>query len=177
MGEGRDKTMGEPDAGPSGQGAGAGEAPRRLRIANSFAVTNVGPFASKHRLTSYGAMQTLFFTDPDLTLRPWVASSAEPNGQAGWTIRLHPTARLHDGQAIDAAVVRECIERHLGSGVCVPSLERARWEIPDSRTLRVTTSEPDRLDRAPAGPRWRAAPCVDRSRWRNMCSYRDERRL
>jgi peptide/nickel transport system substrate-binding protein len=114
-----------------------------LRLANSFEVTNVGPSAFKHWLTSYGAMQTLYYTNPDLTLRPWVSSSVEPNGQEGWTIRLNPAARFHNGRAIDAAIVRECIERHLASGVSVPSLTGARWELPDSRTLRVMTSEPD----------------------------------
>ncbi|HVG97812.1 MAG TPA: ABC transporter substrate-binding protein, partial [Chloroflexota bacterium] len=126
-----------------GPAAPGGAAPRRLRIGTSFVVSNMVPGDNPQWHSTYGVAQTLYRILPEDKLAPWIASSIAPDGQEGYTIKLNPAARFHNGKRIDAAAVQACIERHLARGVQVPSLKGARWEVVDSGTLRVKTTEPD----------------------------------
>lgn len=72
-----------------------------------------------------------------------MASAITADGEEGYTIRLNPAARFHNGRRIDAQAVRACIEYHLARGIAVPSLKDAKWDTTDTGTLRVKTSEPD----------------------------------
>ena len=129
--------------GATGTAAPPGGPPRRLRIGTSFVVTNMVPGDNPQWHSTYGVAQTLYRILPDDRLAPWVASSIAPDGQEGYTIKLDPRARFHNGKRIDAQAVQACIERHLARGIQVPSLRGARWEVPDPGTLRVKTAEPD----------------------------------
>jgi len=130
-------------AATGGPAAPGGAAPRRLRIGTSFVVSNMVPGDNPQWHSTYGVAQTLYRILPEDKLAPWIASSIAPDGQEGYTIKLNPAARFHNGKRIDAAAVQACIERHLARGVQVPSLKGARWEVVDSGTLRVKTTEPD----------------------------------
>lgn len=122
----------------------ANAAARRLKIGVSFEVGTLSPHDFGYWLTSYGVGQSLHRVTPEDKLAPWIASSIEPTGQEGYTIKLNPAARFHNGRQIDAKAVRAALERHLEAGVRdVPSLKGATWETPDAQTLHVTTSEPD----------------------------------
>jgi peptide/nickel transport system substrate-binding protein len=137
--------------GPS-QGAPGGEAHpastgstnRRLKIGVSFEVSNLSPFDNGYWLTSYGAGQSLYRVTPEDKVVPWIAQSITPDGQEGYTIRLDPKAKFHNGKQIDARMVQVSLERHIEAGSAnVPSLKGATWEIVDPGTLRVKTSQPD----------------------------------
>lgn len=130
---------------PTGVAAGAGSpaATRRLRIAVSFAVSNLNPLDNGYWLTSYGTAQTLYYVNPDETIRPWIASAIDRNGDAGWTVKLNPAAKFHNGRPIDARAVQSCLERYIENGVGGPSLKGATWDVPDAQTLRIRTAEPD----------------------------------
>ena len=122
----------------------SGSTTRRFRIGNSFELGNLLPADNGFWLSSYGAGQSLLKVTPEDKLVPWIASSMEPNGQDGYTIKLNPAAKFHNGKPIDGKAVQAAIQRHLDAGVRdIPSLKGATWEFPDAGTIRIKTSEPD----------------------------------
>jgi peptide/nickel transport system substrate-binding protein len=130
-------------AGTAGAGA-AGTGTRRLKIGVSFQVASLSPEDQGFWLTSYGTGQSLYRVTPDEKLMPWIASSIDRDGEEGYTIKLNPRARFHNGKPILAGTVQGCLERYVDGGyLTVPSLKGARYESPDPQTLRIKTSEPD----------------------------------
>jgi peptide/nickel transport system substrate-binding protein len=142
--------------GPSSSGGGerltqgsvgsqaSGASTRRFKIGNSFELGNLLPSDNGYWLTSYGTSQSLLKVTPEDKLVPWIASSMEANGQDGYTIKLNPAAKFHNGKQIDGKAVQAAIQRHLDAGVRdIPSLEGATWEFPDATTIRIKTAEPD----------------------------------
>ncbi|HEX2038067.1 MAG TPA: ABC transporter substrate-binding protein [Chloroflexota bacterium] len=124
--------------------APTGGTARRLRIGVSFEVSNLSPFDNGFWLTSYGTGQSLYRVTPEDKIVPWIAQSITPDGQEGYTIKLDPRARFHNGKPIDARAVPQALERHIQAGtVNVVSLKGAAWEVLDATTLRVRTSQPD----------------------------------
>jgi peptide/nickel transport system substrate-binding protein len=135
---------GAPPGGPGGEAPPApATAPKRLRIGTSFVVANLLPAAAPQWHMTYGIAQTLYRILPGDKLAPWIATSIEPDGQDGYTIKLNPKARFHNGKPIDASAVQGSLEYHIARGIAVPSLRGARYETPDATTLRVLTSQPD----------------------------------
>ena len=131
-------------AAPAAPSAAGAAATRRLKIGNSFAVGNLSPHDFGYWLTSYGVGQSLYRVTPDDKIVPWIATSIEANGQDGYTIKLDPRAKFHNGKQIDGKAVQAALQRHLDAGVRdVPSLKGATWEFPDPLTIRIKTSEPD----------------------------------
>lgn len=125
-------------------GGASGATNRRLRIGVSFEVSNLSPYDNGYWLTSYGTGQSLYRVTPEDKIVPWIAQSITPDGQDGYTIKLDPRAKFHNGKQIDARHVQGSLERHIEAGsASVPSLRVARWEIVDPTTLRVKTSQPD----------------------------------
>jgi peptide/nickel transport system substrate-binding protein len=117
---------------------------RHFKIGVSFEVLNVSPHDNGFWLTSYGSGQSLLRVSPEEKLEPWIAQSITADGAEGYTIKLNPAARFHNGKPIDARQVRTAIQRHLEAGVrSIPSLKGAAWESPDAQTLRIRTVEPD----------------------------------
>ena len=105
---------------------------------------NLSPYDNGYWLTSYGAGQSLYRVTPEDKIVPWIASSITPDGQEGYTIKLDPRAKFHNGKPIDARQVQTSLERHLEAGsATVPSLKGATWEALDASTLGVRTSAPD----------------------------------
>lgn len=126
--------------------AGASSVPpnRRFKIGVSFEVSNMSPHDSGFWLTSYGTGQSLLRVSPEEKLEPWIAQSITAEGTEGYTIKLNPGAKFHNGKPIDARQVQAAIQRHLDAGVrSIPSLKGAAWESPDAQTLRIRTVEPD----------------------------------
>jgi peptide/nickel transport system substrate-binding protein len=125
-------------------GATGAPSARRFKIGNSFALGNLSPHDNGFWLTSYGVGQSLYRVTPEDKLVPWIATAIEPTGQDGYTIRLHPRARFHNGKQIDGRAVQAALQRHLDAGVRdIPSLKGATWEFPDPQTIRLKTAEPD----------------------------------
>jgi peptide/nickel transport system substrate-binding protein len=136
-------TPGTPAAERAGDAAGPPGGSRRLKIGTSFSITTLHPVEGGS-LGTYGAGDTLYRLLPNQTIAPWIAASIAPNGEDGYTIRLNPAARFHNGKPIDAGTVQACLERYAAAGVIpTPSLTGARYETPDALTLRVATSAPD----------------------------------
>ena len=129
---------------PAGTAAPAAAPARRFKVGNSFALSNLSPHDNGYWLTSYGVGQSLYRVTPEDKLVPWIATSIEANGQDGYTIKLNPRAKFHNGKQIDGKAVQAAIQRHLDAGVRdIPSLKGATWEFPDAQTIRIKTSEPD----------------------------------
>jgi peptide/nickel transport system substrate-binding protein len=129
---------------PAEESAGAA-APgnRRLKIGTSFSITTLNPVEGGS-LGTYGAGDTLYRLLPNQTQAPWIATSITPTGEEGYTIKLNPAARFHNGKPIDAKTVQACLERYAAAGVIpTSSLNGARYETPDAQTLRIATSVPD----------------------------------
>ncbi|HEV2123012.1 MAG TPA: ABC transporter substrate-binding protein, partial [Chloroflexota bacterium] len=130
----------------SGTGSSATRASsnQRFKIGVSFEVQSVSPYDNGYWLTSYGAGQSLYRVTPEDKVVPWIAQSITPDGQEGYTIKLDPKAKFHNGKPIDARMVQVSLVRHLEAGsASVPSLKGAKWEIVDPVTLKVKTSQPD----------------------------------
>lgn len=124
--------------------ASSGPSTRRLKIGVSFEVGSLHPSDFGYWLTSYGTGQSLLRVTPEDKLVPWIASGVEANGQEGYTIKLNPAAKFHNGKPIDGKAVQAALMRHLDAGVRdVPSLKGATWEFPDAQTIRIKTTEPD----------------------------------
>ena len=112
-----------PAAGTGGAGAAG---PRRLKIGVSFQVASLSPEDQGFWLTSYGTGQSLYRVTPDEKLMPWIASSITADGQDGYTIKLDPKARFHNGKPILAAAVQGCLERYVDGGVPERALAQGR---------------------------------------------------
>jgi len=135
--------------GACGQGsAPVSDAPKsasskRLRIGTSFVVASMLPSAAPQWHSTYGIAQTLYRILPGDKLAPWIAASIDQNGQDGYTIKLNPKAKFHNGKQIDGKAVQGSLEYHIARGIAVPSLKGARYETPDATTLKILTSQPD----------------------------------
>ncbi len=141
----RSTTAPAPGASPASETPPANAVtPRRLRIGTSFAISNASPLDNGFWFVAYGVAQTLFRVSPDDSPLPWIATGIERSDDTVYDLKLDPGARFHSGRPINAAAVQAALEQHLAyDPSAVPSLVEARFEIPDSQTLRITTSRPD----------------------------------
>ena len=121
----------------------------------------MAPSAAVGEVTHYNVLEGLTKIEENGAVSPLLAESwsADASG-LGYTFRLRPGVRFHDGKPLDAAAVRFSFERAVAPGATNKSRKAlfdniATIATPDARTVALTLHRPDanllfRLGEGPA---------------------------
>ena len=121
----------------------------------------MAPSAAVGEVTHYNVLEGLTKIEENGSVSPLLAESwsADASG-LGYTFRLRPDVRFHDGKPLDAAAVRFSFERAVAPGATNKSRKAlfdniATMATPDAHTVALTLHRPDanllfRLGEGPA---------------------------
>lgn len=88
----------------------------------------------------YGITESLYKIGDDLSLEPWLAESAEEDGNT-WTITLKDEAAFSDGDTLTADIAVRNIQRVAEVNERFSNFAEYTYEVVDEKTFTVTTPE------------------------------------
>ncbi|GAA4035196.1 ABC transporter substrate-binding protein [Allokutzneria multivorans] len=118
-------------------------APDTLRIVTPYKVKSLDPVKQGLWSPEWGYGELLMRSTENGDVEPWVLQSLQPVTGTQWRLVLRPGVTFSNGRALDSAVLRTVLERHLAENPLVKAnLPGATIETPDATTVLLSTSTP-----------------------------------
>lgn len=128
--------------GPSPQASGSGEKANILSVAASFSYPSLDPHKEYYGwyTSVYGITETLFRMDDSSTAQPWLAESAENDGNT-WTITLKDGICFSNGEPVTADMAARNIQRAAEENDRFAYFSDYEISVTDEKTFSITTPE------------------------------------
>ncbi|GAA2530065.1 ABC transporter substrate-binding protein [Pilimelia columellifera] len=115
----------------------------QLRIATSFAISDLDPLKNGFWAPEFGFGALLLQPVRGGKLQPWLLESATQASPTTWTLQLKPELAFQNGRPIDAAALVEVMTFHLRENTSVtPLLPGATVAATGPLTVTLTTARP-----------------------------------
>ncbi|MFH1137304.1 MAG: ABC transporter substrate-binding protein [Pseudomonadota bacterium] len=118
-------------------------AEKTLRIGSPWGAKTLDPQKDGFLWMRLGVLEGLTDVDQELRLRPALAESWSVSADHKvWTFKIRPNVRFHDGTALTAGVMRDCLKRLRDQGALLKNVPLESIDAPDDLTLTIATTTP-----------------------------------